>query len=431
MTSFIPADILGFWAEWVRPSAGLPTVLWSLLLAAAAASGHLVQRYMGLPKVVGYSIVGTVVGLAGFEGALWPLQGIPLFLLELGVAIVLFEAGGRLPLRWFRHNPMVLLQSLLESAITYFGVFWTLHWMGVPNPVANPVALMAIVASPAVLSRVVMDTRASGPVTERALTLATLNTFYALALGYAQAGLLERGPAGLMNKLYPVLVVLGVSFVVGAVLALALRSALRVMSPTSENTSILLLALIAAATGIASHLGGSAPIAALLGGMLLKQFSPRPWAWPRQMGTAASLLTMMMFVLVSVVAAQVDWTMQVAGLVLALVALRGLAKVIGVALGNIGSGASWRQALWVGCAMSPMSSIALLIASQFALMQGSTGRLIAQTALPAILLMELLGAVIATVALHRAGEASQPWLPQWRDQEGTAVPPSEGEERDA
>ena len=99
MTSFIPADLLGFWADWVRPSAGLPTVLWSLLLAAAAASGHLVQRYMGMPKVVGYSIVGTVVGLAGFEGALWPLQGIPLFLLELGVAIVLFEAGGRLPLQ--------------------------------------------------------------------------------------------------------------------------------------------------------------------------------------------------------------------------------------------------------------------------------------------------------------------------------------------
>jgi hypothetical protein len=37
-----------------------------------------------------------------------------------------------------------------------------------------------------------------------------------------------------------VAVVLGLSVVVGAVLALALRSALRVMSPTSENTSILL-----------------------------------------------------------------------------------------------------------------------------------------------------------------------------------------------
>jgi hypothetical protein len=325
---------------------------------------------------------------------------------------VLFEAGGRLPLRWFRHNPMVLLQSLLESAITYFGVFWTLHWMGVPNPVANPVALMAIVASPAVLSRVVMDTRASGPVTERALTLATLNTFYALALGYAQAGLLERGPAGLMNKLYPVLVVLGVSFVVGAVLALALRSALRVMSPTSENTSILLLALIGAGAALTAHFGGAAPLAALIGGILLKQLNPKPWAWPRQLGTAASLLTMLMFVLVSIVAALGDWSMPVASVVLAVIAVRLLAKIAGVAIANPGSGASWKQAFWVGCAMSPLSSIALLIASNFATASPLLGAMITQIALPAILLMEVLGAVLATVAIHASGESLKPWLPE-------------------
>ena len=410
-TSFT-ADLMGFWAEWVRPSAGLPTVLWSLLLAVAAAAGHLVQRYMGLPKVVGYSMVGTVVGFAGFEGAVWPLQGIPLFLLELGVAIVLFEAGGRLPLRWFRYNPRVLLQSIVEASLTYFGVFWTLHWLGVPDPVANPIALIAIVASPAVLSRVIMDTRASGPVTERAMTLATLNTFYALALGYAQAGLIERAPQTLMQKLYPVAVVLGLSFVVGGLIALALRTALRVMSPTSENTSILLLAIIAAGAAMAAHMGGSAPLAALIGGVLLKALNPKPWAWPRQLGTAASLLTMLMFVLVSIVAAQADWSLPVASVVLAVIAVRALAKVAGVAIANPGSGASWKQAFWVGCAMSPLSSIALLIASNFVTASPLLGAMITQVALPAILLMEVLGAVIATVAIHAVGEASNPWRPE-------------------
>ena len=403
MTSFFSNDLLGFWSEWVRPSAGLPTVLWSLLLAAAAASGHLVRRYMGLPKVVGYSIVGTVVGFAGFEGAIWPLQGISLFLLELGVAIVLFESGGRLPLRWFRHNPMVLVQSLLEATLTYFSVFWALHWLGIPDPVANPIALMAIVASPAVLSRVVIDTRASGPVTERAMTLATLNTFYALALGYAQAGLIERAPLGVLDKLYPVAVVLGMSFVVGALMALSLRSALRVMSPTSENTSILLLAIIAAS---------AAPLAALIGGVLLKALNPKPWAWPRQLGTAASLLTMLMFVLVSVVAAQADWSLPVASVVLTVIGVRAFAKVAGVAIANPGSGASWKQAFWVGCAMSPLSSIAMLITSAFVTASPLLGAMITQIALPAILLMEVLGAVIATVAIHGAGESSRPWMPE-------------------
>ena len=158
-------------------------------------------------------------------------------------------------------------------------------------------------------------------------------------------------------------------------------------------------------------MGGSAPLAALIAGMLLKQLNPRPWSWPRQLGTASSLLTMLMFVLVSTVAAQADWSAPVAGLVLALVLARAFAKVGGVALANAGSGASWRQALWVGCAMSPMSSVALLIASQFVVASPTLGSTIASVALPAILLMEMLGAVIATLAIYRAGESSKPWVP--------------------
>ena len=158
-------EIMAVWADWLRPSAGLPTVQWSILLAVAAAAGHLLQRYTSLPKVVGYSVIGALAGLGGFSGGVWPLQGIGLFLLELGVSVVLFEAGGRIALRWFRHNPMVLVQSLLECILTAFFVSYTLRWMGVQSTVAEAVALVAMAASPAVLSRVMMDTRASGPVT--------------------------------------------------------------------------------------------------------------------------------------------------------------------------------------------------------------------------------------------------------------------------
>ena len=406
-------EFLALWAEWIKPSAGLATVQWSVLLAVAAAAGHLVQRYVGLPKVIGYSVIGAFAGFAGFTGAVWPLQGTGLFLLELGVAVVLFEAGGRISLRWFRHNPMVLVQSLAESILTFIAVFWVLHKLGVQVAIAQPLALLAVAASPAVLSRVLIDTRASGPVSERAMALSTLSTLYALTLCSASAGMMSRGdkllgPITLTGSFYPVLVVLGLSVVVGAVLALVLRTALRVMSPTSENTAILLLALIAAGAALAAHFGGSAPLAALLGGMLLKQLNPRPWSWPRQMGTASSMLTMLTFVLVSVVAAQAPWAGPVAPLVLALITARVLAKIVGVAIGNVGTGASWRQGLWVGCAMSPMSSVALLLVSQYVSAAPLIGRQIASIALPSILLMEVLGAVLTTAAIFKAGESSRP-----------------------
>ena len=401
-------DLMAIWADWLRPSAGLPTVQWSILLAVAAAVGHLLHRHTGLPKVVGYSMVGALAGLGGFSGAAWPLQGIALFLLELGVSVVLFEAGGRLALRWFRHNPMVLLQSLLESILTALTVYWALRWMGVQATVAEGVGVIAMAASPAVLSRVIADTGASGPVTERAMALSTLSTLYALTLVSARTGVMHRPQTGLGETLFPVAVVLGVSFVVGALLALLLRMALRVMSPTSENTSMLLIALIAATTATAAHLGGSAPLAALLGGIMLKQLNPRPWAWPRQLGTASSLLLMLMFVLVSVVAAKADWNSAVASLVVALVLARAAAKIVGVQAANWGSGTSWRQAFWTGCAMAPMSSVAMLMVSQFVASSLTTGPRIASIAMPAILLMEVLGAIIATFAIHRVGESSTP-----------------------
>ena len=406
-------ELLSIWAEWIKPSAGLATVQWSILLAVAAVAGHLVQRLAGLPKVIGYSLVGALAGFAGFSGAIWPLGGIGLFLLELGVAVVLFEAGGRISLRWFRHNPMVLVQSLLESGLTLLAVYWAMNWMGVRDAVALPLAMLAMAASPAVLARVLIDTRASGPVSERAMVLSTLSTLYALTLCSAGAGMVSRGEQVLSSialgtSFYPVLVVLGLSVVVALALALVLRTALRVMSPTSENTAILLLAVIAASAALAANFGGSAPLAALLGGMLLKQLNPRPWSWPRQMGTASSMLTMLMFVLVSVVAAQADWGGPVAALVATLVAVRVLAKIVGVALGNMGSGASYKQALWVGCAMTPMSSVPLLLVSTFIVADPLLGTQIASIALPVILLMEILGAVLAALAITRAGESSRP-----------------------
>jgi hypothetical protein len=401
-------EFMAIWGQWLKPSAGLPTVQWSLLLAAAAAAGHLVQRYMGLPKVVGYSVVGTAAGLGGFAGTAWPLQGIGLFLLELGVSVVLFEAGGRIALRWFRYNPMVLLQSLAEAVLTYAFVYYTLRWLGVRVNVAEALGMIAIVSSPAVISRVVADTRGAGPVTERAVVLATLSALYALTLVAARAGVMHRSEADLLSLLQPVALVLGLSVAAGAALALVLRMALRVMSPTSENTSILLITTIAAGTALASTFGGSAPLAALLAGMLLKQLNPRPWAWPRQLGSASSLLVMLTFVMVSVVAAQAQWNPAVAGLVVAYVLARGLAKVVGMLLANPGSGTTWRQAMLTGWALSPMSSIALLLVLQFYAASLTLGPRIASIALPAILLMEVLGAIIATFVIHQAGESSRP-----------------------
>ena len=393
-------------SELLRITSGnLPIIQWALLLALAASVGHLIQRYLGLPKVMGYSLIGALAGLSGFTNATWPLQGIGLFMVELGLSVVLFEAGGRLTLRWLRLNPMLLLQSLAEVIATFAAVWWLLDFWGIAPDLHVPLALLAVATSPAVLMRVASDIRSSGPVTERAVTLAALNTLYVFAIGSGLARFIGQPYGAKTEMILPVVLLLAVSILFGSLLALALRAALRFMSPSSENTSVLMLALVAAGTTWCANFGGSAPLAALLAGSLLKSLHPRPWSWSRQFGTASSVLTILLFVLVSMAAAQVKWEQSAWQLIATLVLVRAGAKILGIGLGGLGSGASFTQSLWTATAMWPMSAVALLLLSQFVLFKPELGMALAAIALPLILCMELLGALVTTVALQRAGES--------------------------
>ena len=398
-------------APWNAASAFAPALNsfeWALLLALAAFAGHLVQRVAGLPKVLGYAVVGALAGLAGMAGATWPLHGVGLFMLELGIAVVLFEAGARLPLRWFRHNPMVLLQSVAESVLTFAAAYGVLRALGLDPAVVRALAIIAVAASPAVLMRVVADLRAGGPVTDRAIALATLNTLYALTLGTAMLRTIDRGEGTLLASLAFSLTVLGLSALVGAVLAAVLTLALRLLRLTSQDTAIVILALVAAAVAGAAPLGGSAPLAALLAGLALKQVHPRPWVWPRQLGTAATMLSIVMFVLVSAMAVGGDWSAASFGAALALIVVRAGAKVASLLATGFGTGMAPRQTLWVGAAMVPMSAVALLLTSQFVSASHGVGGQVAAIALPVILITELVGAVMVSVALVRSGEAAPP-----------------------
>lgn len=393
---------------WLANSAGLPTLQWSLLLATAALAGELIQRFAALPRIVGYALVGFAAGLLGFSGAVWPLGGVGQFLIELGLAIVLFEAGGRVSLRWFRHNPMVLLQSLAEAALTFSAVYLALRWIGVSSGVAAAAGVIGIAASPAVLLPLVTDLKASGPVTERAIVLASLNTLYALSLGTALVGWVQYAPVSVFDALGSISRVFGLSVVVAGVIALTMRMALRWMNPASENTAILLLALIALGAASAGQLGGNAPLAALLAGMLLKQIHPGAWLWPGRLGSAASVLVMLMLVLVAAVSAEIDWSLGALLAGVLLVGTRVLAKGAAIIATHWGSGARITQSLWVAAALCPMSATALLLTSALSTSSPDFGRAVAAITLPAIVLMEIAGALVATWALRLANEAPRP-----------------------
>ena len=50
------------------------------------------------------------------------VPGLP-FLANVALSLILFELGYRIHLRWFRHNPWVLVLGLVESVVTFVVVY--------------------------------------------------------------------------------------------------------------------------------------------------------------------------------------------------------------------------------------------------------------------------------------------------------------------
>jgi Kef-type K+ transport system membrane component KefB len=374
----------------------------AVLALIAALAGEAVWRVLRWPRVIGYVLVGTALalsgrGVSGDEPALRVV-------IDTALALLLFEAGARLRLKWLARNPWLLATSLVESLATGFVVFAVLRAFGLVAEVAAPLAIMAVCVSPAVSQRVVGELRAAGQVTERLLALAALNTLYAvLAMKLLSAGMLLSDPATWLNALAPVLFSFFGSILLGIALGEGLALIARRLDLREDNSIVLLLAAVLLALVIAKTLQLSALLVPLLAGMWLANRSDRPWVWPRHFGSAGSVLVLVMFVAVASA-----WTLEAlsaaAGVAVALVVARALSKAAAVMAMARPSGLGVRQATCLAIALTPMSATAWVLAVDFAARHPPIGAQMMPVVLASLALLELAAPLALMGALRAAGE---------------------------
>jgi NhaP-type Na+/H+ or K+/H+ antiporter len=374
----------------------------ALLGVLAALAGEAVWRLLHWPRLVGYAIVGTALALAG-RGAVGHEPALRLAI-DGALALLLFEAGARLKLRWLVHNPWLLATSVVEALATGMGVYFVLSWLHLPGAVATPLAIVAVCVSPAVLQRVVGELRAAGQVTERLLALAALNTLYAvLAMKLLSAGLLLSDPRTWLEALSPVLFSFCGSILLGAALGEGLALIARRFDLREDNAVLLLLAAVLLALVVAKTLQLSALLVPLLAGIWLANRSERPWVWPRHFGSAGSALVLVMFVAVSSA-----WTVEAlaasAGVALALVAARALAKGLAVLALARPSGLGLGQAACLAIGLTPMSVTAWVLALDFSARHPEVGAQLMPVLLASLALLELAAPLAVMAGLRAAGE---------------------------
>lgn len=372
----------------------------ALALVGGALLGETVRRVFGWPRIVGYSAVGLLIGLAGFGGVTPAMRTV----VDLALALLLFELGSRVRLTWLRANPALMLTSIAEALLSFVAIYATLRWLQQPVGVALVCATLGTCASAAVVARVAGEVKAAGQVTERMVVLTALNTLVAVLAHKLVLGWLHLEVAGdWVRAVSQPLWAFGGSVLLAAALARVVATVARRLDLSDENAALLLLGLVVLALTAAQALNLSTLLVPLLAGVLLRNTTERPWVWPRHFGTAGGVLVLMLFV---VVGAAVTVPAVVAGgvLALALLAVRALAKGAAVMLLAPWSGLRWRQGLGLSLALTPMSGTVLVLLLDLQLTHPGFAPAVTPIVLSAIAFTEVLGPILVQWGLRLAGE---------------------------
>jgi Kef-type K+ transport system membrane component KefB len=382
-----------------------PLLAGAAALIVAVLGGEIAHRLMRLPRITGYIAVGLLMGAAG----LGPLDGSALgpwrLVVDLALALLLFECGMRVDFRWFRANPALLATSLLEALLSFGTVFLVMRLFDATAWLAAAVAAITMATSPAVAMRVAAECRASGQVTDRLMVLSALNVFYAIvALELVTGGVHGlQGHGWVTAVLHPVQVIAG-PLLVAAVMARAFCWLRRRFDFADEQGTALLFGLLL--LGLVALSAARLPmlLAPLLAGAMVRHADPRPRTWPRHFGTVGGLLVILLFVLTGVALFSVD--VIAGGLAAAVLVLtRAAGKAAGVLLLGRPSGLSWRQSGALALALTPMSGVALVMALDFRAAFPDQGDELAAVVFGAIALLGLVGPFAVQLALRQAGEA--------------------------
>jgi Kef-type K+ transport system membrane component KefB len=377
-------------------------LLFGALLVLGMMGGELARRAR-MPRVIGYACVGFLLGPLAQAIGIDLIDEARIFV-DLALGLVLFDLGRRMDLKWMRRDWTLAVTGIAESLFSFGAVFATLLALHFPAVEAGLAAAIAMATSPAVLMFIVHDTRSEGQVTERALNLVALNGLLAsivttIMLGSAHY---ESRVDLEIAFLHPVYLFLG-ALAVGAAMAALARSIARAVEKSRDVHFTLIAGLVVAAVGLATLLKLPVVLTMLAFGLFARNDQRGYDLLNVNLAPVGRLLYIVLFVITG--ASLPLASLAAAGwLAVAFVLARTLGKMAAVlAIAPIG-GLRVKQALGLGFALLPMSSVALLMYHDIARLFPSFGADLGAVFLGAVIIMELLGPLAVQGGLRIAGE---------------------------
>ena len=382
-----------------------PLAITALLFFAALLLAEAAVRVLRVPRIAALVVAGVLIGALRRSSEAAALMPLPRVLLEALAMVLLFEVGQRVPLGWLRRNPWLIAASFGESAVTSIAICAVLA-LGFAIPLFDSafVAVICMTASPIVVMSVSKDLGARGQVSERSLLYCTLSSVYAVLLvQFFLAGYRAAAHVDITSVVQPVYLLAG-SFLLGALAAAALRLYAMITRARGPLLTIGIICCCVLLYAYAPPLALSPILPALFFGLIVRGTDRTHSVLSHQTSEIGAVLTFAYFILVGASLSWLDsWTL--AGVAVAVAAVRLLAKVGANAAFASPSALSAAKGALVGIAGAPLSSLALTLTASVA--QQPELKHAAEISGAVVLLMAILGPVLTELALRRAGEPTR------------------------
>ena len=391
----------------LKAALATPLAVTALLFFAALLLAEAAVRALRVPRIAALVLAGAVIGWLRSGHPAAALMPLPSVLLEALAMVLLFEVGQRVPLTWIRNNPWLLAASIGEAAATFGAVFAVLAYgFALPQVECVFVAVICMAASPIVVMSVSKDLGARGQVAERALLFSTLSSVYAvLAMQLLVSAHLAAANVQLSVALEPLLQLFG-SFMLGACAAAVLRLYAVITLARGAVLTIGIICCCVLLYAYAPPLGLSPILSALFFGLVVRGTDRTHSLLSHQTSEAGAVLSLAYFIILGA-SLTFTWleSSTIAAIAAAIVAVRVLAKMAAGALFALPAALRPLKGVMVGIALTPLSSLALMLAASIARQPGLQRA--AEIGAAVVLIAAILGPVATEVALRWAGEPTR------------------------
>ncbi len=280
------SDLLPGFLQFDEFGAANSILLFGLILLLGAAGGVIFKR-LKIPQVVGYIVIGIIIGQSGSRWLSVPvissLEPVSSFALGLIGFLIGSELKGQVIRKYGKQfTGILLLESIVPFIVvsTLVTLIGTLISGDLPRSAALGLVLGSISAAtaPAATTDVLNENRAKGPLTTMVLGIVALDDAVALVLftvaGTIASALLGSTPLPITSQLLAIAYKIGGSVVFGSLCGFLLSLIIKRVKNDDGRVLAFALGAIMLVTGISGFLHLDTILAAMAMGCFIVNFAP-------------------------------------------------------------------------------------------------------------------------------------------------------------